>query len=175
MTHTDFLALPITVPTTGGTLGAGDVVANSAAENAIATAALIAANDWQVGDVIDIEAWGYCSTTGSPTLTLKLNIGSTVLFTTGAVAVGTGITNQVLRIAARLVVCAVSASGKVSCVGLFEAPAIVAGTPNTGTGTAGQITVDMTAAQTLTLTAQWSAASASNTLTINQLLMARRR
>jgi hypothetical protein len=163
---------PVSTPTSGGTLTTGDTVASSTAENTIYTLLEIPASTLQVGDEIEIEGFGYLSSkgTGPGNLTIKAKAGSVVLLTTGAMALPAGLANAGFWLRGRLRVCAVGATGKMAAQGWFQfenasnvpfCKAMV----NTGTGTSGQKTVDMTAAFTINITVQFSVSDSNNTIT----------
>jgi hypothetical protein len=98
--------------------------------------------------------------TSTPTLNLKLYIGSTVLAQTTAVAV---LANDYYQLTFRLVgQAAASASSAVSANG--TATAKISGTVGTTVSSATPVTLATNGALIVRMTATWSAASASNTV-----------
>ncbi len=124
-------------------------------------------NSAAVGKTFRVKATGYYSNTGTPTLTLKLKAGSTVLVSTGAITTATSASNRVFNYEAIVTVYTIGASGTVlgQCDFADNASTIAL------TATTAAVTVDSTANQTLNVTAQWSASSASNTLTVTNLIV----
>lgn len=116
-----------------------------------------------VGAAIRSHAAGRLSSTGTPTLTLRIKLGSTTIFDLGAQSVG-AVSNQPWNIDFTIVCRSTGASGTVFVVAQVQR---VGGRTGTTIGTL--TTVDLTAAQTLQISAQWSVSSASNT-TVQELL-----
>lgn len=111
------------------------------------------------GAAIRVRASGRLSSTGTPTLTLRIKAGSVTLFDLGAQSVG-AVSNQPWHIDAVVVCRATGASGTLFTVAQEQR---VGGRTGTTIGTSA--TVDLTAAQTLQISAQWSVNNASNTIT----------
>lgn len=148
----------------------GTTVANSTTETVIATFSL-PANDMIVGATYEVTVWGIASVTGTPTLTFRGRVGGVAGTSNGTVpaTASTGVANKVWRATYR-VVCLTTGAG-----GTFHANLEVA----EGVSVAGSnpsvcavrmdgnsnVAVDTTATKDIVITAQWSAASASNTLT----------
>lgn len=151
----------------------GTAVANTTTEAIIFPNITIPANYLQDGRVLRLRAFGKLSTTGTPTMTWALRIGGvagTLLATTEAMTMGSGVTNVNWAIEIILQVRANGSSGSVLAMGEIGVHSAAATVLSNVFGVSGYdapaaVTVDLTAEQALALTADWSAASASNTLT----------
>lgn len=152
---------------------AGTAVANTTTETILAPDVTIPAGEIKAGKSVKMRASGKLSTTGTPTMTWRIRHGGvagTLLAVTEAISMGSGVTNVNWLLDADLV-CRVSGSSGVLIVmgTLFVHTA--AGTVLTNVfGVSGfdapaGVTVDLAADWALSLTGQWSAASASNTIT----------
>lgn len=166
------------VQTTGGTLNAGDTIANSTANNLFATTATIPAGQLKAGHVLRIKALGIHSSTATPTGTLTLFGGATSATTLATSAANTyaGNTNAVWDAEIWLTILTTGASGTAEVHGVFDiqkntANSQEAGMKNGANGTA--VTIDTTVDNVLALAHQWSAASTSNTITMRQLVVER--
>jgi hypothetical protein len=147
--------------------------ANSTTETIIFPNVTLPANFMQDGRVLRLRCFGKLSTTGTPTITFAIRwggVGGDLLATTEAITCASGAANTNWSIEAIIqtrtngatgtiivfgdVVVNLTASTQTSqtfSVSGFDAPAAV--------------TVDLTTAKDLSVTADWSAASASNTIT----------
>lgn len=153
------------------TASANVTVASTASETTLigsgAGSLALAANALSsVGRTIRIEAMGYVSDTGTPTLRLKFKLGSTVILDSTAVTLGSGISNKLWRFSGLITTQTAGASGKLFAQGQFTQNGSVTDMVSTA-----QISIDLTAALTADLTAQWSASSASNTVTLTNLVV----
>lgn len=119
----------------------------------------IAAGEMAIGRTITVRTMGYVSSTGSPTITFKMKHGTTVVATSPAITC-TSLTSAGVDVFFTITFRTIGASGTVTVTGY----AVVNGT-TTPIVTAGTTTVDTTASKLLDVTATWSAASASNTIT----------
>lgn len=145
-------------------------VANTTTETVIATFN-IPANDMIVGATYEITAWGIASVTGTPTLTFRGRVGGIAGTSNGNVpaTASSGVANKVWRVTYRVVCVTTGASGTFH--GNLEAAesVSVAGTNpsvcTTRMDGGSTVAVDTTASKDMVITAQWSAASTSNTLT----------
>lgn len=159
----------------------GTAVANTTTETVIFPNITIPANFLQDGRVIKLTAFGRVSTTGTPTLTFKLRWGGvsgTVIVQSGALTQGSTITNAPWMLEAFIQTRTNGSSGSVFVMGsamcwddavgstgsATNAPGIAALT-SAGASVPAAVTVDLTADTALSLSATWSAASSSNTLT----------
>lgn len=157
------------------TTSSSTAINTTASETAFSGAFQIPANSLTVGRIIQAEWSGVYSNTGTPTLQLRVRYGTTAgvsLIDFGAVASGSTVTNRTWKVRFRGIVRSIGATGTIACdAELFMntgATAIVTGVVICQ-GTNATATIDTTTATNLSLTAQWSASSASNTITrINQ-------
>lgn len=153
---------------------AGTALANSTTLTDISVAPqfTLPANFLQAGSSLSFSAFGVLSTTATPTILLGFYYGGvagTALATTGAVTTGSGVTNVPWRIELETAIRTTGTSGTAMSQGKFFLGTTVAAwtslpMPNTALAT---VTVDTTAAKVLSVGAQWSAASASNTITLH--------
>lgn len=117
-----------------------------------------------LGRTIRIQAYGILSTALVPgTLRIKIKLGTTVILDTGAQTPASSLTDLIWKIDAIITVRAVGSVTTVIGQGAFEhqTSALAAMLTWAMTNTAA-INVDLTASQTLDVTAEWSTASASN-------------
>ncbi len=151
----------------------GTPVANTTTESIIFPDFNVPANFLSDGAKLRLRAFGKLSTTATPTITFAIRWGGvsgTVLAITEAITTGSGVSNVNWDIEAYLQVRANGATGSVLVWGVARVHT-AAGTVVTnvfglsGYDAPAAVTVDLTAAANLSLTADWSAASASNTLT----------
>lgn len=159
----------------------GTAIANTTTEAIIFPNVVIPANYMQDGRTLKLTAYGRHSTTGTPTLTFALRWGGvsgTVLCTSGAITCGSAVTNAMWTVEILLQVRTNGATGTIFCTGqaiVGEDAANTVGSAtnasavgfmgSAGVATPAAVTVDLTADTALSITADWSAASASNTLT----------
>src|SRR5262245_17406163 len=156
-------------PTTAGT-----ALANSTTLTDISVAPqyTLPANFLQAGSALRFTAFGVFSTTVTPTLLIGVyycGVAGTALATTGAITTGSGVTNVPWRVELDTTIRTTGTSGTAMSQGLYQMGTSVSATnflpiPNTALAT---VTVDTTAAKVLSIGAQWSAASASNTITLH--------
>lgn len=151
----------------------GTAVANTTTETAIHANLTIPANYMQDGRVLRMRAFGKLSTTGTPTMTFALRWGGaagTLLATTEALTMGSGVTTVNWSIEIYLHVRTNGATGTLLAFGDCDVHTAAGTVLHNVFGVSGfdapaAVTVDLTADMNLALTAKWSAASASNTLT----------
>lgn len=165
----------------------GTAIANTTTEAIIFPNILIPANYLADGRVLKITAYGRHGTTGTPTLVFALRWGGvsgTVLAQSGALTCGSAVTAAPWKIELLIQVRANGATGSLFVMGeamcwddavgstgsATNAPGIAA-MCSAGAATPAAVTVDLTADTALALTADWSAASASNTLTGHMYLL----
>lgn len=151
----------------------GTAVANTTTETIIFPNVTIPANYMADGRAIRLRAFGKLSTTGTPTITFAIRWGGvsgTVLATSEAITCATGSANTAWSIEAIIQTRTNGATGTLFVMGDVVVN-LTASTNTSGTfGVSGfdapaAVTVDLTADTALSITADWSAASASNTLT----------
>ncbi|MFE3031589.1 hypothetical protein ACFXKY_08060 [Streptomyces canus] len=153
-------------------LSASTTVANTTSETVMAVMT-IPANDAVAGAVYRIKAWGTASVTGTPTLTLRSRLGGvagTALGSSGARTASSGVTNRSWQVTVDLVCLTTGVSGTWFASQItYEAVSLAAAAPFASPGLildgTAAATADSTISEDLVLTATWSAASASNTLT----------
>jgi hypothetical protein len=149
---------------------AGVTVANTVTETALPGAGegslTLDANYLEVGRSLLLKAYGVVSDTGTPTLTVRFKIGGTEIVSTGALSTGGSLSNAGWDIEVLLTCRTAGASGTVFVNGLFRHSTTL--TPLTSTSTD---TVDTTGTLALDVTAQWDTASASNTITCDNLVV----
>lgn len=159
----------------------GTAVANTTDEAIAIPNVTVPANYMQDGRLLRMMAFGRYGTTGTPTITIKIRWGGvagTIIAQTGAITCGSGITTGQWSLIALIQTRSNGATGTLFVQGeltLHEDAVATAGTvTNYGCvqplGSAGvqapaAVTVDLTADTALSLTADWSAASSSNTWT----------
>jgi hypothetical protein len=126
----------------------------------------------RVGRFFIVRVYGAVTTTGTPTLTVRLKLGSTTIGNTGAVAMANNTaSNAAFLIEALISVYTTGATGTVNVPSLkVSYPTSQGGAMNAFSGGAGSgpgtTVVDLTVAQTFDVTVQWGTASASNTVQI---------
>ena len=159
----------------------GTAVANTVTETIAFPNITIPANYLQDGRCLRARAFGQYSTTATPTLIFRFRWGGvagTILCQTAACTTPTTVTAACWELDVLIQTRSNGATGTLMANGTARVFAAVAGTVASTTGeglltpmTAGgvitpaAVTVDLTADTALSVTAQWSAASASNTLT----------
>lgn len=157
----------------------GDVVvSNTTSETSILGASqagstkVIEAGLARVGRIFLLRMWGSVGTTGTPTLQIRLKLGSTTIADLGAVTMANNTSNiGGFYLEAVMTVRSVGATGVLHVLPLrFNYTTTPGGAMNQASGAAAP-TVDFTAAQTFDVTAQWSAASASNVINIGHSLI----
>jgi len=151
----------------------GTAHANTTDETALA-ALTIPANYLSDGRLLRISAFGKLSTTGTPTYTWALRWGSaaagTLLATSEALTMGSGVTNVNWHVEMYLQVRSNGATGTALVMGTLQVHTAAGTVLENVLGVSGYdapavATINMTADTALTLTGDWSAASASNTAT----------
>lgn len=136
---------------------------------------VLPANLLDIGVELEIEASGNFSNTGTPTLLLGVYYGGVAgvaLAASSAVTTTTGAASWPWQLRYRGVVRAVGTSGSINGQGrLYLGTALTLFTvrPIPETLAARTVTIDTTAAKSITVGAQWGTSSASNTLTVNDI------
>lgn len=159
----------------------GTAIHTTTTETIIFPNVTIPGNYMQDGRILKLTAFGRHSTTGTPTLTFAVRWGGvsgTIIAQSGALTCGSGVTaapwklEVIIQVRSNGATGTVFAMGEVLCwddaVGstgsATNAPGIAA-IGSAGAATPAAVAVDLTADTALSLTADWSANSASNTLT----------
>lgn len=123
------------------------------------------ANFLHIGKKIDISAFGLYSATGAISLRIRVYLNSTVVLDTGTFNPNSA-TNELFEISGSITCRTTGATGTVWALGAFQEMSTshkVKSMTNTSA-----ITIDTTANQTLNITAQWSSASASCSITMSE-------
>lgn len=132
---------------------------------------LLPANFLEAGSTVEIHAQGEFSNTATPTLLIGAYFGGVAgvaLGATGAITTTTGATAWPWKLFYRGRVRTVGSTGTIKGSGeLHLGTSLVVMSVNAlpATQAARTVTIDTTTAKTITIGAQWSASSASNTLT----------
>lgn len=154
------------------TIQGGDTVANTTSETNFASNYSIPANDCQPGRVFRVTAQGLYSTAGTaPTLNMRVKFGTTVLVASGTNTTSASAVSREWRLEFQLTCISTGVSGSVEAGGTFTRFSSTVASVLWELRNAATVTVDTTATQTLQISAQWSAASASNTITMRQLII----
>jgi hypothetical protein len=123
----------------------------------------------RAGDVIVIKGAGTYGTTGTPTLNLKVKLGTVVLASTGAITMGSSISNRGFSFEVKVTLMSVGAAGTVEAHGCVTFSTASATSALVSLFSTAPIAVDTNVASSVSVTAQWGTASASNTITLRQL------
>lgn len=161
----------------------GAAVANTTTETIVFPNVTLAANYMQDGRFLRLRAAGRWSNvvTAVPTVTWRIRwggVGGTVLAASGAITTpATATTNALWDMVATIQTRANGATGSLFCIlkilmcedaaptfGTVTNYGVVSLGGSAGVATPAAVTVDLTADTALSFTAQWSAASVSNTL-----------
>lgn len=146
------------IPLTNDTITSSTTVANTTTETTLFTATM-PANGIAVADMIRIFTGGYYSTAnGSDTFTIRWKVGSTTILSMTSTAAN--VTNVPWHARTHNTVRTLGATGTLMAFGEIDSNGANSDQANTAT-----TTFDTTATMTFTVTVQWSAANASNTLT----------
>lgn len=159
----------------------GLLSSNTAPSSAVASTATetnfdlnysLPANYCVLGRVIRWTAQGVYSTTGAPTLILRLKAGSTTLATSPTFTAGTGVSDQTWRIEGQTI-CNAAPGASVATetqgvVDLFTSATAMTPGELKNTSTTNLAT---NSALSLQISAEWGTASASNTITLRQFLI----
>ena len=151
----------------------GTPVANTITETILFPNVVLPSNYMQDGRTLRIRALGKLSTTGTPTMTFAFRWGGvagTLLCTSQAITTGSGVTNANWALMAILQTRVNGATGSLVVMGeagIHTSATVVASNVigSAGWQTPAPVTVDLASDTALSLTAKWSAASPSNTIT----------
>ena len=151
----------------------GTAVANTTTETIIFPDVTIPANYMADGRVLRLRAFGKLSTTATPTIIFAIRWGGvagTLLATTEAITCASGAANTAWALEAIIQTRSNGATGSLFVMGEIQvnltASTVTAGAFGvSGFDAPAAVTADLTTDKALSLTADWSAASASNTLT----------
>jgi hypothetical protein len=151
----------------------GTAIANTTTETVIYPNITIPANYMADGRVLQLEVFGKLSTTATPTITFRVRWGGvagTLLALTEAITNGSAVANVNWLLRAFIQTRVNGAAGALlvwgEAVVHSSATAVVSNIFSvSGFDAPAQVTADLSADTALAVTAAWSAASASNTLT----------
>lgn len=154
----------------------GTAVANSTVEASIfagvsasaGSTLTIEAGSARAGTIYRVHINGQFTTTGTPTIQLRLKFGASTVWDTGAVTTITA-NNGGFFIDGTIVVFSIGAAGVIRPVLRVSYENPIAGALTGSQSVRGSIvspSINFTAAQVIDLTAQWGTASASNTITL---------
>jgi hypothetical protein len=126
------------------------------------------ANFFVAGKTIQIAGFGIVSSASNPNMRIRIKLGSTTILDTGNVPSG-NVTNASFIVDGIITCRTTGSSGTLMAQGYYEevqgsgAKGSMANTTTT--------TINTTTSQALTITAQWSSASTSNTISLTNLLL----
>lgn len=167
-----FLTLPAVVAQNALFTGTAAVtVGNTGTETTLLGAGngslTIPANFLRVGKTLRLKLRGYWSNaTVSPgNMTFNFKLGGTTIITTSAFALVGTLTNTAWEIEVEVVCLTAGSSGTIFAQGRFLAMAASLATTMVGMVATASTTINTTTTQALDLTATWSSANASNTIT----------
>lgn len=151
----------------------GTAVANTTTEALAVPLLTLPANYNQDGRLLRLTAYGKLSTTGTPTVVFAIRLGGltgTLLATTEAITMGSGVSNVNWAVSALLQVRSNGATGTILVMGraaIHTSSTVIAENifGVSGFDAPAPVTFDFTADAQLALTLDWSAASPSNTST----------
>ena len=164
------LYMPVTtVKYSNASIPGGNTIANTASETAFTSQYTIPANSLKPGDSFEINYWGVYSAGLTQSLTARLKAGATTLLNSGSL---NGVANGVNlpwvgRVGLLCLSTGVSGSIDAQAALSFSTAATAAIAANVGN--ANPITIDTTIDQILSLTIQWGAANAANSITMRQM------
>jgi len=129
---------------------------------------VFAANSLQIGSSVSGTAIGPHSTSGNPTIQLRVYMNSTVILDTGIVTSGNS-ASATWEFRGFITCRSTGVTGTVQAQGFYIESA--GGTNLFGMVNSAPITIDTTIAQTFNFTVQWGTASASNTISNTNTLV----
>lgn len=147
-------------------------VANTGSETALNSTGVgsltLPASSLIAGRTIKITAAGFHSSTGNPTIRLKVKFGATIILDTGAVTSGNS-TNAFWEVRGFITCYTTGGTGTVWGQGFYSESG--GGANSFSMVNTSAITIDTTATQAITLTAQWGTADPGNTTTCTNLIV----
>lgn len=149
-----------------GTVPAGNTVASTAAERDITSTYVFPAGVLLLNDVVRLTLRGLVSTAGmAPTLNIRVYLNTTLIAQTGNVSLTGSISGQGWEAHVLFFVTQAGASGTIEAQGSAQLDGYQ---PMTN---AAAISVDTTIDQQMIVSLDWDTASASNTVTVRQMLI----
>jgi hypothetical protein len=150
-------------------------VASTAAETTLVGAGegslTLNAGSTLIGKTFKIKGAGIFSNTGTPTLDIKVKLGAVTLLDTGAITTVTTASGRLFLFEGIVTVRTVGASGTAFAQGLFVETLATGVSLNYPMVNASTSAIDTTAELAFNVTAQWGASSASNTISLTNLIL----
>jgi len=145
---------------------ANTTVANTVTETTIIGTGVgtvtLPANFFVAGKTVNLEMRGYHSSVSTPTLRVRIKLGSTTILDSGAKSTGNG-TNDGFRLNAMITCRATGVSGTVHGQGDYIE--LHTGGVTVELVSTSVVTVDTTASQAIVITVEWGTAALGNTIT----------
>jgi hypothetical protein len=171
--HTNGAAIREAIQGVIFTQTATGTVANTTTETSFVSTGVgtltLPANFFVAGKTIRVKGYGFHTTSGTPTLRVKLKIGSTIVLDTG-VQTSTAASNDGFTFEGLVTCRTTGATGTVFGQGYYieklTSPGAVNNFAWTNTATT---TIDTTASSLIDVTVQWGTANASNTISLTNL------
>ena len=152
------------------TIPAGNTVANTVTKTAFTSSYTIPANTLQVGTVLRIGVFGmYGTSVVAPSIISTVNLNGTDYLTTGSITAVANTTAAGWNGYALMTVTAIGVTGTIECQGFLNFATAATTSLSVSLTNSSAQTIDTTINQVLTLSAQWSAAAAANTVTMREL------
>ena len=128
----------------------------------------------RAGVAYRIRAYGAFVTSGTPTIRIKIKVGSSTVWDSTA-ATSPNNANGIFLLDNVIYVNSVGATGTVRTDGIIKLATLTAGvtTPTFLAGDAGSVVIDFTGGQTIDITAQWGTASVGNIITLINTIIER--
>lgn len=150
----------------------GNTIANTVSETAFSSSATLPPEMWFPGRTFELNVFGlFSSAIVVPAITGKVKLGSTIIGNTGSITTVGSLTNSQWSGKLLITVITTGASGTIEVQGYINIQTAASAQITLPITNTAVITIDMTTNQTLSLTAQWGAASASNTITLRQFIL----
>lgn len=154
-----------------GSVPGGNTISNTTTETAFTSTFTIPANSLVAGQAIRMRWFGlYGTALVAPSLTAKLKFGSTVVLTTGAITTIGSLSNQGWSCDALLIVTGIGAGGAIEAQGYAEFATAATTSLSINLTNASAVSIDTTVSQAVTVTMTWSLASASDSITMRQMV-----
>ncbi len=119
------------------------------------------------GKSIHVRVMGVISNTSTPTLRIRMKLGSVTVIDSTAVTTPSSLSNHIFIADAYITCRTTGATGTVFAQGHLQTGGSFFGMPNTAASSA----IDLTGTLLLAVTGQWGSLSASNTLTVTHLFV----
>ena len=161
---TGYKSVNLSIPAT-------NTVANTAAETNFNSTYTILANSIQRPTVFSIKLWGVYSAAVASTLRGKVKLNTTAILDTGALTGLAASTNLGWSADFNILFQSIGASAVIDAQGFLQfstaaTTALTVNVPNINT-----MTIDTTIDQIISLSATWNTASASNSITLRQMIL----